>query len=296
MHREPTAIRGLRFYGDWKTGKKLHRLARHKNPGLEIVLVSKGELRWEIEGRESTLGADTLFYTLPWQAHGGVEEMQPSSEIAYFCVTLDQNHLKPRRHFGFDPTFGFSRREEHWISSALTRRCAQSVPVGGELRALFDYFIRCAESTDRLGRSRARETAKLIILDLASRAERRGGSRLSTRGAEQRVRDFARDLPRRHAEPWTLESMSAACGLGRSQFAGLLKKVAGDTPVTFLNRLRVQRAQQSLRESGKSVTEIALEVGFNSSQYFATVFKEFTSEEPRTFRSARRLANPRRRR
>ena len=78
--------------------------------------------------------------------------------------------------------------------------------------------------------------------------------------------------------------MSAACGLGRSQFAGLLKKVTGDTPVTFLNRLRVQRAQELLRQSAKPVTEIAFEVGFNSSQYFATVFKEFAGMEARTFR------------
>ncbi len=288
MNRQPKAIRGVQFYGQWKSGKKLHRLARHKNPGLEIVLISKGELRWEIEGREFTLGPDTLFYTLPWQAHGGVEEVQPSSEISYFCVTLDKNYSQPCKRFGFAPEFGFSAAEEKWISTALTRGRSQAVPAGEEVDSLFDYFFQGAASLGRLGPSRARESLKLLILDLASRTGSRGQVRLSSPGAERRVRDFARDLARHHAEPWTLESMSAACRLGRSQFAGLLKKLVGDTPVTFLNRLRVQRAQELLRGSGKSITEIALEVGFNSSQYFATVFKEFTDAEARAFRAARR--------
>src|ERR1700761_3040132 len=109
--RRPVPIRGLDFYGQWKPDKKLHVLARHKNPGLEIVLVSKGQLRWEVEGREVNLGADMLFYTLPWQAHGGVEPSQPSNEISYFCVVLDRNHAKPRGQFGFHPAFGFSTAE-----------------------------------------------------------------------------------------------------------------------------------------------------------------------------------------
>ena len=294
MHRQPAAVPGLRFYGQWKSAKKLYRLGRHKNSGLEIVLVSKGELRWEIEGREYTLGADTLFYTLPWQAHGGVEEIQPSSEITYLCVALDKSHAERRRQFGFDRALGFSAREERRISTELSRARSQAVPTGPHTQPLFDLFLQCAESPGRLGSVRARECIKLIILELAERAgvaRRRVSAPVGA--AEQRVRNFARDLANRHAEPWTLESMSAACGLGRSQFAALVKKLAGDTPVTLLNRLRVQRAQELLRKSRKSVTEIALEVGFNSSQYFATVFKEFTGTEARALRAASRSAERR---
>ena len=79
--------------------------------------------------------------------------------------------------------------------------------------------------------------------------------------------------------------MSEACRLGRTQFSQLLKKHTGDTPITYLNRTRLREAQRLLRESQKSITEIALAVGFNSSQYFATVFKEFTDMDARSFRT-----------
>jgi AraC-like DNA-binding protein len=102
--------------------------------------------------------------------------------------------------------------------------------------------------------------------------------------AERRVRKLIDILVARDAEPWTLPSMSAACRLGRTQFSQILKKQTGDTPVTYLNRLRLREAQRLLRHSTKPITEIALVVGFNSSQYFATVFKEFTGMDARSFR------------
>ena len=51
------------------------------------------------------------------------------------------------------------------------------------------------------------------------------------------------------------------------------------------SRTGLREARSVLVESDKAVTEIALEVGFNSSQYFATVFKEFTDSDARTFRA-----------
>jgi AraC-like DNA-binding protein len=285
MHREPATIAGVEFYGQWKSGKKLHPLPRHKNPGLEIVLVSKGELRWEVEGREVKLGADMLFYTLPWQAHGGVEELQPSSEISYFCVALAEEYAKPRLRFGFNPAFAFSSAEEKAVSSALAHSRVQAVPAGDETAWLFAYFFKIIQGAEPLRQSRARAILKLLILDLADRTVIESISEPHIQEAERRVKKFAQMLAVRHAEPWTLESMSDTCRLGRTQFALLLKKQAGDTPVTYLNRIRIREAQKLIRESNKSITEIALEVGFNSSQYFAKVFKEFTDFDARTFRA-----------
>lgn len=284
MHREPSSIRGLNFFGQWKSGKKLHRLPRHKNPGLEIVFVSKGELRWEVEGRALTVGADTLFYTLPWQVHGGVEEVQPSSEISYVCIELAGDCSRPRSRFGFHPAFGFSAGEEKVVSGALTRSRVQAVPASGPVAGLFAYFFAVAEERAPLRESCTREIIKLLIFELAGCTEThaRPGT---AQEAERRVRNFVRVLAARFTEPWTLATMSEACRLGRTQFAQILKKQVGDTPVTHLNRLRIGAAQKLIRESDKSITEIALEVGFNSSQYFATVFKEFIDMDARTFRT-----------
>ncbi len=285
------SMEGIEFHGEWKAAKKTYRLARHKNPGLEIVLISKGELKWGIENREVQLRANTLFYTLPWQEHGGVEEMQPSCEIFYLCLSLAKKYAKPQRHFGFHPVFGFTPDEERAISRALTGSGMHAIPADSEGAGLFSQFFKIANEPGTFQRSRARDTIKLMITYLANAVAtgRYAESRMFE--AERRVRQFANVLAMRYAEPWTLQSMSEACRLGRTQFSELLKKHTGDTPVTHLNRLRLREAQRLLAQSTKSITEIALAVGFNSSQYFATVFKEFTDMDARTFRARERAQN-----
>ncbi len=286
MAGDSFSISGVEFYGQWKTAKKPHRLPRHKNPGLEIVLISKGELKWEVENQERELRANTLFYTLPWQEHGGVEEMQPSCEISYLCLPLARKYTTPQRQFRFHPTLGFRPAEERFISSALLECRAQAVPAGSEAVWLFSQFFKIARESAPLRQSRARDTIKLLIACLSNHAVT-GANSASWRidEAERRVREFVDILATRYAEPWTLRSMSEACRLGRTQFSQLLKKQTGDTPVTYLNRTRLREAQRLLSQSAMSITEIALAVGFNSSQYFATVFKEFTEVDARSFRA-----------
>lgn len=278
-------IEGVEFFGEWKASKKPHRLPRHKNPGLEIVLVSKGELTWVVENREVKLRANTLFYTLPWQEHGGVEVLQPSCEISYLCISLAKKYPRPHRRIQFHRTFRFTAAEERLISSALVESRTHAISAGSEAVWLFSHFLKIANDPMPLRQSRARDVVKLLITYLAGFAPIGKDLESQIGEAERRVREFADILVVRHAEPWTLKSMSNACRLSRTQFSQLLKKHTGDTPVTFLNRARLREAQRLLRKSTRSITEIALVVGFSSSQYFATVFKEFTESDARSFRA-----------
>jgi len=280
-------IKGVEFFGEWKPDKKLNHLPRHKNPGLEIVLLTKGELWWEVEGKDTKLGADTLFYTLPWQEHGGVEELQPSSEILYVCISLAKKYQHPATRFGFHPSFGFSTAEERALSSLLARNARPAIPANPDAAWLFTSFFQIARTESPFAASLARDTLKLLITNLAMAVASNNEARPKADEAERRVRRFVAQLAARSSEAWTLESMSQDCRLGRTQFAQLLKKHTGDSPITYLNRLRIAEAKKLILTTDRSITEIAHHVGFNSSQYFATVFKEFTDTDARTFRTTR---------
>jgi AraC-like DNA-binding protein len=55
----------------------------------------------------------------------------------------------------------------------------------------------------------------------------------------------------------------------------------------YTTRCRVEQAAKLLHETKRSVTDIAMDLGFSSSQYFATVFKPYTRCSPRTARRSR---------
>ncbi|MGQ9491544.1 MAG: helix-turn-helix domain-containing protein [Anaerolineae bacterium] len=56
------------------------------------------------------------------------------------------------------------------------------------------------------------------------------------------------------------------------------------TPIAYLNRYRIQQAKQLLTNTHKTITEIALEVGFSSSSYFSRIFRRKTGMTPEAYR------------
>jgi AraC-like DNA-binding protein len=88
------------------------------------------------------------------------------------------------------------------------------------------------------------------------------------------------------ARPWTAEELARAVFLARSTFADRFTSVIGLPPITYLTRWRMQVAAQHLRESRRSVAQIALDVGYESEIAFARAFKREFSVSPAQWRKS----------
>ena len=73
-------------------------------------------------------------------------------------------------------------------------------------------------------------------------------------------------------------------GFSKSYFEKSFRQLTGFTFIDYLNTMRLLHAQKLLSKTKKSITDVALECGFNSSNYFTTVFKKFTGTTPLKFR------------
>lgn len=85
-----------------------------------------------------------------------------------------------------------------------------------------------------------------------------------------------------------LEDLSEYCHLSVSQFKQKFKNQVGISPRCFINLQKVEYAKLLLMD-GASKTDIAMLTGFDSSSYFASVFKKFTSVTPSEFVAQNRL-------
>lgn len=73
-------------------------------------------------------------------------------------------------------------------------------------------------------------------------------------------------------------------GLGHTRVHEVFKRNTGLSPNDYLQRLRIETAQGLLLRTDLAITAVAGEVGFDTSQYFAAVFKKYTGETPTAFR------------
>ena len=96
----------------------------------------------------------------------------------------------------------------------------------------------------------------------------------------RRARDHA---DRHYAEPLDLTALAAVAGMSKYHFQRLFTATYGLSPSAHLSRRRVERAQDLLRSTNLTVTEICHAVGFSSLGSFSSLFRRLVGESPSEF-------------
>ncbi|MBE5884459.1 MAG: AraC family transcriptional regulator [Lachnospiraceae bacterium] len=85
-------------------------------------------------------------------------------------------------------------------------------------------------------------------------------------------------------KPLTLEEISGVVSLSPTYFSKKFKQTTGMGFKEYLNFVRLKHAQTALLTTNNTITDIALEYGFNDSNYFKDLFKKVYGKSPREYR------------
>jgi len=83
--------------------------------------------------------------------------------------------------------------------------------------------------------------------------------------------------------PWTLQKLAERVGMSRSIFALRFKETVGSTPMEYLTRWRMLLAGDRLKNSGDSISAIALSLGYESESAFGKAFRRVMGCSPRQY-------------
>ena len=97
----------------------------------------------------------------------------------------------------------------------------------------------------------------------------------------RRARDH---IDRYYARPLDLDGLAAVAGVSRFHFARSFEAAYGETPMRYLTRRRIERAQDLLRAANLTVTEVCMLVGFSSLGSFSSRFSQLVGESPTSYR------------
>jgi AraC-like DNA-binding protein len=96
----------------------------------------------------------------------------------------------------------------------------------------------------------------------------------------------ARDaMDRSFALPLDVPAVARIAHVSSAHFSRQFRATFGETPHRYLQRRRVERAMELLRETNRSVTEICLAVGFSSLGTFSRTFHRIVGEPPSAYRA-----------
>lgn len=94
-------------------------------------------------------------------------------------------------------------------------------------------------------------------------------------------------LSTQYAEDISIETMADNLGYNRAYLSRIFKQETGLTPVTFLLKLRIDKARFLLRQRMElTIEQIASSVGFHDPLYFSKQFKRFYKCAPTEYRDS----------
>lgn len=82
---------------------------------------------------------------------------------------------------------------------------------------------------------------------------------------------------------WTVVELAKRAGMSRSAFSARFVSTVGCAPVEYLSRWRMNLAKDVLRRGGKSLDNLAAEIGYESASAFSTAFRRRIGCPPGAF-------------
>jgi AraC-like DNA-binding protein len=252
----------------------------HSHDFCEMVIITGGSgIHW-LHGYEFPVAAGDVFLLQGNQRH----YFHDRKHLEMINVMYDPNQLRlPESEllrmpgygamFLFEPT---SRRRHRFASRLhLTRsQLAQIEPLIATMEE---------EIKDHKPGGEAILLSHLIRLIVYLSRAYTGSSTIEA-ASLLRIGNVISAIEHGYARHWTLSDILSIAHMSRSTLMRVFRKATGQTPIEYLVRLRIQKAMELLRHTDWTITRIALEAGFNDSNYFTRQFRRANNQSPSQYR------------
>ncbi|MFK7736123.1 MAG: helix-turn-helix domain-containing protein [Pirellulaceae bacterium] len=232
------------------------------------------------------------------------------------------SQLGPDSHvfglFDYLPGLSFFVKDRRGRFIALNRRGCEYCGVASETEAIgktdHDFFPKARADEYRADDAAVMDSGQPIIDRIESAPEDEGSPRLvvtskiplrDTRGRVIGVAGFSRQVERlqnlsgsveafsdvvahlhKHfADRFSSSDLAEMAGLSRSHFERRFRRAFGVSPRQYLVRIRVENAARLLRESDRTVAQIAQDCGFYDHAHFSRSFGKIMQLTPTEYRS-----------
>ncbi|MFA6173753.1 MAG: AraC family transcriptional regulator [Kiritimatiellales bacterium] len=252
-------------------------LLSHSHKGAyEICLMRHGSAFWQVGGDVFHVEPGDLFITWPDELHGGENQVMHTCELYWLIF-----RLAPRTG-----SFGLSPQQTKQFQDALQALPGRIFKAPPEIGKHFDRLLGAFADPGPFSETTVQAAVQTILCDVLTVAGQPDATRRAA--CSPRIQKVINRLYAADGTAMPVEEMAATAGLKPGYFREQFRKETGYSPVEYLTRLRIQKAKTRLLETGASITDIAFELGFSSSQYFASTFRKVTGETPLKFRQQHR--------
>ncbi|MEP7108077.1 MAG: AraC family transcriptional regulator [Ferruginibacter sp.] len=258
---------------------QLHSLEIRKTEDLKIFYITEGKFDWIIDKKAYSLYPGDIALIRPGQYVGSEKGFFDLG--ALWWISIQAAKSKAGGEIMLGKWTSVSPSENQLIGRIFSLNNKPVLPgfnIAGEIfqqlrKELFIQEIGYRTRTNHL----IDELLISLIRLLTTQDIKRRDFPQSFLPLEQMLRDNL-------SHQWTVEEMAVTMRLGTSTFTEKVKNYTGFPPLNYLINIRISEAIKLLKRTDLSLTNIALDTGFYSSQHFSTTFKKITGYTPSQFK------------
>lgn len=252
----------------------------HWHKDLEFIVIKKGSMTYNVNGELIDLSEGNGIMVNSRQLHHGFSAER--HECEFICILLSpellsgnewfyQNYVEPVTENSLYPYLYLER--QGWKGSVLEKsdKLYSSITVQPEQE--LPYFTLVGEFLSII---------KLLYenLDVKNYDKTKESQDLAS------LKNMIAYMEEHFAQRITLENTALSGACCKSRCSLLFKKYLGETPMTYVAKLRLKKSLAALLNSDKSITDIAGEYGFCTASYYCETFQKYYGTSPLKYRNA----------
>lgn len=265
--------------------EKGERVPYHWHREPEVVLCYRGEVAISCNGETFRMKQDDILFINSSQIHA--VNILPHSENLSFVFDLDslisrnmdecdRNFLLPLKNMETVLVSAVISEAEYKQNHQELMRIVRHV-IDLETIHPYGYQLELKGELFRL--------LYLLVRISALRPFKDHQQRSIVKNYEY-MKDVLQYFEEHYTESIRTEELANMAHMSVSYFCKYFKRFTGNSPMDYLNLVRVENAARLLRMTDKKILDIAFEVGFQNFSYFSKVFKRYKNLSPSVYRTS----------
>lgn len=259
--------------GWWKVNSlRRGSLAAHSHPEcFEFCYIKSGELIWWAGDNIYELKGNDLYMTWPGEIHGGMDDILNICEIYWV-------------QFNFEIAIpGLMADEQERLLNILKNISHRTAIANPKIAEIFAQLISVCQEENDFAAIHVRSLSCQLLLEFIT-CFQNAKPQQARRIHSDRINKTLQHIHQNFCYDIAIDDLAAMCQLSSTAFRQSFKEETGMKPLAYINHQRIKKAKYLLCETKKPISLIAMDCGFQTSQYFATVFKRLTAMTPAEFR------------
>jgi AraC-like DNA-binding protein/mannose-6-phosphate isomerase-like protein (cupin superfamily) len=261
-------------------GRLNYNVSLHKHPVFHIIYILEGRGTVTVDKTTTIAEPGMLYVISPNEPHRFLfGEGEPLTHLESTFRLLDGRGEAAEVNF-----FAMAASDRHAAIAEGNR--TRPLPVPSRLKPLLlEGFNRILELYDN---PLLRHHYGFMVADLMARVEMVAFSAVvagePAETALQMIANVKHFLVTHHSRPVTLRETADFAHITPNYLCRIFKEHVGETPMGYLQTVRMREAEKLLSFTDLPVYTIAEKLGYDEPSYFARVFRGVHGESPQAFR------------